>query len=73
MIYVTPNAGVQLISGQYIFTVKTHHGRGVKQKDMKKQNDRSDKDLLCINVKIKEKLPGIQIRGQQVRLYDPED
>ena len=40
---------------------------------MQKQNHRSAKDLFGIYIKIKDQLPGIQIRGQKVGLDDPED
>jgi hypothetical protein len=46
--------GWRLKSGQYILSVKTKHGRGIEEKDMKKQNNRSDEDLLNVNIKIKE-------------------
>jgi hypothetical protein len=40
---------------------------------MKKQNNRSAVDLFNVNIKVKEKLPGIKIRGQKIGFYDPED
>lgn len=39
---------------------------------MKEQNDRRSEDFFRINIKIKEKLPGIQIRSQYERFYHPE-
>jgi hypothetical protein len=64
--------GWRLKSGQYILSVKTEHGHRIEDQDMKKQNDRGGENLLKVNIKIKEKLPGIKVCGQKEGFYGPE-